>query len=58
MVSVELLEPCKHGFAHCLFVGGMVPNNRLLLLPLLKKKKQNKYSINLVKNEIFDISLY
>lgn len=41
MRSLKFLEPCKHGLAYCLFVGGMVPNDRLLLLPWLEKKKNS-----------------
>lgn len=40
MRSLEFLEPCEHGLAYCLFVGGMVPNYRLFLFPLLKRKLQ------------------
>lgn len=50
MRSLKFLEPCKHGLAYCLFVGGMVPNDRLLLLPWLKKKKK-KNSIRCPDNK-------
>lgn len=38
MRSLEFLEPCKHGLAYSLFVGGVVPNYGLSLLPLLNTK--------------------
>lgn len=44
MTSLEFFEACKHGLAYCLFVGGVVPNNRFFLFPRLQKKRRDAVS--------------
>lgn len=56
MRSLKFLEPCKHGFAYSLFVGGVVPHHRLFLFPL-QERKSNKGFNKLTKTKTQDMLL-
>lgn len=57
MRSLKFLEPCKHGFAYSLFVGGVVPHHRLFLFPL-QERKSNKGFNKLTKTKTQDMLLW